>query len=53
MRHTIVRKNGNIIRWGFKSKNQLSLFMIWEEEWSNNEVIFAWVLFNSRDVIGI
>ena len=39
-------------RWGFKSKNQLPLFMIWEEEWFDGEVIYGTVLFNSRDWIG-
>ena len=53
MKLALVRKNGNIIRWGFMSKNQLPLFMVWEEEWSNNEVVFAWVRFNSKTVIGI
>ena len=40
-------------RWGFKSKTQLPLFMVWEEEWFDGEVIFGTVLFNSRDWIGI
>jgi hypothetical protein len=45
----IMRK----VRWGFKSKKQLSLFMIWEELWEDGEVFHANVLFNSRDWIGL
>lgn len=46
------------IRWGFKSKNQFPLFMIWEEEWdwdgaTGIHVAYARVLFNSRDYIGV
>lgn len=41
------------IRWGFKSINQLPLFMIWREYWVNGEVSFAEVIFSSRDWIGI
>jgi hypothetical protein len=40
-------------RWGFKSKKQLPLFMVWDEEWQDGDVVFAWVIFNSRDWIGI
>lgn len=40
------------IRWGFKSKDQLPLFMIWEEEIENGEVVFARVIFNSANYIG-
>lgn len=42
------------IQWrcGFKSKNQKPFFMIWKEEWKNNELQFAWVVFDSRDWIG-
>lgn len=39
------------IRWGFRSKNQLPLFMVWREELVE-DVGFASVLFNSRDWIG-
>lgn len=46
-------------KWGFggpwmkgKKSGQLSLFMIWDEQWENDEVVFAWVIFNSRDWIG-
>lgn len=38
-------------RWGFKSKNQLALFMVWREWWHDGEVIYAEVLFTSRDWI--
>jgi hypothetical protein len=34
-------------RFGFKNKNQSSLFLIWEEYWVDNEVIFAKVIFDS------
>lgn len=40
-------------RSGFRSKRQLPFFMIWKEEWEDGEVINAWVIFNSRDWIGI
>lgn len=40
------------LRWGFRSKKQLPLFMIWREEWYHGEVVYAWVLFDSRDWIG-
>lgn len=40
-------------RWGFKSRNQLPLFMIWDEEWFQGEVIMAYVVFNSLDWIGL
>lgn len=41
------------IKYGFKSKNQLPLFMIWREYRERNKVVFAEVLFNSKDWIGI
>ncbi len=37
------------IRWGFKSKTQLPLFMIWREDVLEDQVIYATVLFNSND----
>lgn len=40
------------IRFGFKGKYQLPLFMIFKEEVENGEVVFAWVIFNSRRYIG-
>lgn len=40
------------IKFGFKSKNQLPLFMVWREWWENGEVVFADVLFSSLDMIG-
>jgi hypothetical protein len=40
-------------RWGFKSRTQLPLFMMWEEDWCNGEVVYGRVTFNSRDWIGI
>ena len=39
-------------RWGFKSKKQLPLFMIWEEYWGGGEVRHANIVFNSKDYIG-
>ncbi len=41
------------IRFGFRSKRQLPLFMIWKEYWECGEVTFASVLFNSMDWIGL
>lgn len=41
------------IRFGFKSKNQLPLFMVWREYWHGTEIVFAEVLFNSTKYIGI
>lgn len=37
-------------RFGFKSRKQLPLFMIWEEECSFGEVVYARVLFSTSDV---
>jgi hypothetical protein len=39
-------------RYGFKSRNQLPLFMIWDEDWYGGEVVYARVVFNSMDWIG-
>lgn len=48
MGHTIITK------WGFKSKTQSPLFMIWREQYDENGgLVFAWVVFNSRRWIGI
>ncbi|KJS85017.1 MAG: hypothetical protein JM58_09640 [Peptococcaceae bacterium BICA1-8] len=33
------------IRFGFKSKNQTPLFMVWKEYWENDKLTFAEVLF--------
>lgn len=39
-------------RWGFKSKKQLPLFMVWREFYdASGDVEHASVLFNSRDWI--
>jgi hypothetical protein len=40
-------------RWGFRGKNQLPLFMVWEEIRVGGDIVHATVLFNSRDWIGI
>ncbi len=40
------------IRFGFKGRDQLPLFMVWREYIEDGEVFFAKVLFNSRDWIG-
>ena len=40
------------VRWGFRGKTQLPLFMVWREFWERDEVVHADVLFNSRDWIG-
>jgi hypothetical protein len=39
-------------RFGFKSKNQLPLFLVWRECWEDGEVTFAWTIFNSMNWIG-
>lgn len=40
-------------RWGFRSKRQLPLFMIWREYIdASGVVVYAVVLFNSIDWIG-
>lgn len=40
-----------VLRFGFRGKRQLPLFMVWEEErWYNEEVISAHVLFNSMRI---
>lgn len=41
------------VRWGFKSKNQMPLFMVWREYWCDGEVVNARVIFNSIRWIGI
>lgn len=41
-----------VLRFGFRGKNQLPLFMIWREYWENGEVVYAIVVFNSRNWIG-
>lgn len=38
---------GTKIRFGFKSKNQLPFFMIWEETWENGEVVMGHVIFST------
>lgn len=41
------------IRFGFKSKTQLPIFLVWREEYDMfGDVEYAVVLFNSRDWIG-
>jgi hypothetical protein len=41
------------VRWGFKSKKQLHLFMVWREFYDElGDVEFATVLFTTRDWIG-
>jgi hypothetical protein len=48
--------SGTIIRYGFggpwmrgKTRGQLALFMIWEENWSYGDIVFARVLFSTDD----
>ncbi len=41
------------VRWGFKSKNQLPLFMVWEEFSDSGVVIHANVLFSTLNWIGL
>lgn len=33
------------LRFGFRSKRQLPIFMVWREYWFNGEVVFASVIF--------
>ena len=41
------------VQFGFKSRNQLPLFMVWQVWYDDRaEVIFGVVLFNSMDWIG-
>jgi hypothetical protein len=41
------------VRFGFKSSNQLYLFMVWREYHHKGEVVYAEVLFSSFDWIGL
>lgn len=42
------KKNGPIRRrWGFKSKKQLPLFMVWDEHWYFGEVEYANIVFST------
>jgi hypothetical protein len=50
---------GVVRRFGFggpwqrgKKTGQMSLFMIWDEEWFEGDVDFARVVFNSKNWIG-
>lgn len=45
--------DGDQIRLGLKSRNQVPLFMIWRERWIDGEIVHAWVVFNSRTWLGI
>lgn len=38
-------------RCGFKSRNQLPLFMVWEEYWHADEIEFASVVFSTANWI--
>jgi hypothetical protein len=41
------------VRFGFKGRQQLALFMVWREYFDRNgDVEFASVIFTSRDWIG-
>ncbi len=40
------------VRWGFKSKTQLPLFMVWREYRVAGEVQYATVMFNSTNWVG-
>lgn len=37
------------IRFGFKGKSQLPLFMVWREYWERGEVTYAEVIFMIRE----
>ena len=41
------------VRFGFRSSRQTPLFMVWREYWYQSEVVYATVLFNSMDWIGV
>lgn len=45
--------SGEKVCFGFKSKNQLPLFMVWREFWEAGEVVYGDVLFNSQDWFGL
>jgi hypothetical protein len=51
---------GIVRRFGFggpwmkgKKTGQMSLFMVWDEEWYEGEVVHAWVIFDSRRFVGL
>lgn len=48
-----MTQDGTRVRFAFKSKTQLPLFMIWREFWVDGEVVYAYVLFNSMNWIGL
>lgn len=40
---------GTVRRFGFKSRTQWPIFMVWEEDWHEGEIQMAWVLFSTSD----
>ncbi len=48
-----IHMHNTRIRWGFKSKNQLPLFLVWREYLFDEEVLYAEVVFNSQNWIGL
>lgn len=43
----------SVLRWGFRSKKQLPLLMIWREVWDGEELLYAYVIFNSMSWFGV
>lgn len=43
---THIKLEKKKIRFGFRSKDQMPLFMIWREYWEDNEIVFTEVLFS-------
>ena len=39
-------------RWSLRSSDQAPVFMVWDEEIVNGEVVYAKIVFNSMDLIG-
>jgi hypothetical protein len=47
---SVMENETEVVRWGFKSKTQLPLFMIWREYRYWGRVEFATVIFSTRDM---
>jgi hypothetical protein len=41
------------IRFGFKGRDKLPIFMIWKEYYEGGEFVYASVIFNSMNWIGV
>jgi hypothetical protein len=42
-----MSKTVTVRRYGFKSRNQFPLFMIWDEDFENGEFVYACVIFST------